>query len=112
MATKRSTVDDLIESLAGAGAAVARPMFGEYGLYLDGKLIGLVCDDKLYLKPTPAGRELAPDAPLGSPYPGAKPHLTLPPAAWADTAALCKLVRATFAALPALKPRKPRGGAK
>ena len=112
MATKRSTVDELLEALAGAGRATARPMFGEYALYLDDKLVGLVCDGKLYLKPTPAGRELAPDAPLEPPYPGAKPHLTLPPEAWADSAALGTLVRATFAALPAPKPRKPGGGVK
>jgi DNA transformation protein len=52
---------------------------GEYCIYLDDKPVGIVCDDKLYLKPTDAGRELIPDAAEESPYPGAKPHLVLPP---------------------------------
>ena len=26
-------------------------MFGEYGLYFDNKLFGLVCDNKLFIKP-------------------------------------------------------------
>ena len=31
-------------------------MFGEYGVYVDGKMIGLICDDQLYVKPTASGR--------------------------------------------------------
>jgi TfoX/Sxy family transcriptional regulator of competence genes len=31
-------------------------MFGEYGLYSSGKMVALVCDDALYVKPTAAGR--------------------------------------------------------
>ena len=44
------------EALAGAGAVSARKMFGEYGVYCDGKIVGLVCDDQLFVKVTEAGR--------------------------------------------------------
>lgn len=107
MATRQDTVDDLLHLLAGLGGVAARKMFGEYCLYLNDKPVGLVCDDTLYVKPTAAGRELAPDAPEGPPYPGAKPHLTFPPDTWGDGRDLCALLRATFAALPPPKP-KPR----
>ena len=58
MASKRTTVDFLLDQMAEAGAMSARRMFGEYGLYCDGTLVALVCDDQLFLKPTAAGRAL------------------------------------------------------
>ena len=83
-------------------------MFGEYCLYLNAKPVGLVCDDTLFLKPTAGGRELLPDAAEGSPYPGAKPHLKLPPAAWADADRLCRAVQATYLELPSPREKKKR----
>jgi hypothetical protein len=42
-------VDILLEHESGAGALSIKPMFGEYGVYLDGKIIGLIClPSKLY----------------------------------------------------------------
>ena len=109
MATKQETVDDLLGQLGGAGVVTARKMFGEYCVYLDGKPVALVCDDRFYLKPTPAGRELLPDAEEGPPYPGAKPHLVIPREDWADADAMARIVRATFDALPTPKPKKRKG---
>lgn len=36
MATQKRTVDDFLEQAVGAGALSAKPMFGEYGVYVDG----------------------------------------------------------------------------
>jgi len=47
MATQQRTVDYLLEQAAGAGTVTAKPMFGEYGIYIDGKMIGSICDDRL-----------------------------------------------------------------
>lgn len=103
MATAQSTIDDLLERV-GDGVT-ARKMFGEYCLYRDGKVVGLVCDDTVFVKPTPAGRELMPDAKDGPPYKGAKPQMIVPPERWEELAAL---LRATAAALPKPKPKKKR----
>ena len=108
MASRQSTVDDLLERLAGAGRVSARKMFGEYCIYLNGKVVALVCDDRLYIKPTAAGRELVPDAAEGPPYPGAKNHLVIPRKKWDDREALCELVKATYQELPQPKPRKKK----
>jgi DNA transformation protein len=108
MATPQATVDDLLDRLAGTGRVTAKKMFGEYCLYWNDKPVALVCDGVLYVKPTAAGRELVPDADEGPPYPGAKPHLVLPPAEWADRKALCRLIQATAADLPRPKLRKKR----
>ena len=55
MATRQSTIDFLLDQLADLPGVRARKMFGEYALYLDEKVVALVCDDQLFLKPTPAG---------------------------------------------------------
>lgn len=55
MATQQRTIDFLLEQVISAGAVDAKPMFGEYGVYVDGKMIGSVCDDQLFVKPTPSG---------------------------------------------------------
>ena len=94
--------------MAGAGPASARKMFGEYALYLDGKLFALVCDDQLFLKPTPAGRAHAPNLGEGAPYPGAKPCLLVTGDRWDEADWLSELVRITVAALPTPASKKPK----
>lgn len=108
MATQQRTVDFLLEQAVGAGAVSARPMFGEYGVYVDGKMVGSICDDRLYLKPTASGRQHAGPVAEAPPYPGAKPHLLVEADRWEDAAWLGDLLRATAAELPVPKPRKPK----
>lgn len=108
MATQQRTIEYLIEQAAGAGAVSARPMFGEYGVYIDGKMIGSVCDDRLYVKPTASGRHHAGPVSDAPPYPGARPHLLVEADRWDDAEWLGALLRLTAAELPAPKPRKPK----
>ncbi len=104
MATEAASIAYLLEQASQAGLS-ARPMFGEYGLYADGKFVGMVCDDALFLKPTAPGQALAPDAALAPPYPGARPHLRLEADHWDDADFLAALIRATATALPRPKPK-------
>lgn len=99
MATSQSTIDFLLDQLAGCGPVTARKMFGEYCLYFAGKPIGLVCDDQLFLKPTAAARALMPDPLEGVPYPKARPHLLVSADFWDDRQSLCQCVLATYHAL-------------
>mgnify|MGYP006285365105 CR=1 FL=1 len=108
MATARSTMDYLLEQLAGAGQMSCRQMFGEYALYRAGKVVGLVCDDQLFLKPTDAGRALIKDVREGLPYPGARPWLLVSGEQWEDADWLVKLVVETEACLPPPKIKKPK----
>jgi DNA transformation protein len=108
MATQQGTIDFLLDQLSAAGRVTARKMFGEYCVYLAGKPVGFVCDDQLFLKPTPEGRGLIPKPTEGFPYPGAKPYLLITPEAWDEREWLCQLVRTTADALPEPKPAKPR----
>ena len=108
MATARKTVDYILDQMAGAGSVSAKPMFGEFGVYFDGKMFAVICDDQLFVKPTAAGRALAEGAPEASPYPGAKPHLLIEADRWEDGDWLSELVRATAAELPTPKPKKAK----
>jgi len=99
-------IEYVLEKLAPAGDVGARKMFGEYGLYLDGKVIGLVCDDQVFLKKTEAGAELlGPDAAEGFAYPGARSSFVFED--FEDQDFVCQLFRASWEELPFPKPKKP-----
>lgn len=59
MASDRKTVEFLVEQMAGGGTVSAKAMFGEFGIYCDGEMVALVCDDHLFVKPTVGGRAFA-----------------------------------------------------
>jgi len=106
MATQQNTVDYLLEQLRGAGSVTARKMFGEYALYRNGKLVALICDDQLYLKPTAAGRALADGCVDCSPYPGAKPHILVEGDRWEDEEWLTRIIEVSAEELPEPAKRK------
>jgi TfoX/Sxy family transcriptional regulator of competence genes len=108
MATQKRTVDYLLEQAMGAGAVTTKPMFGEYGVYVDGNMIGLICDDQLFVKPTASGRVHAEPVSDAPPYPGAKPQMLIEADRWDDAEWLGELLRVTAAGLPLPKPRKPK----
>jgi TfoX/Sxy family transcriptional regulator of competence genes len=49
-----------------------RKMFGEYALYSQGKVVALICDNQLFVKPTDAGRSFIGEVTEAPPYPGAR----------------------------------------
>ena len=76
---------------------------------LDGKVVALICDDRLHVKPTAPGRALlGPTAPESAPYPGAKPHL-LADHLLDEPDRLVTLLRVTAAALPPPAPKRGKG---
>jgi TfoX/Sxy family transcriptional regulator of competence genes len=74
MATRKETADFIQQKLHDAKRFSVRAMFGEYALYADGKVVALICDDRLYVKILPASSGLESLCEKGEPYPGAKPH--------------------------------------
>jgi TfoX/Sxy family transcriptional regulator of competence genes len=105
MATQDRTVAFLLDQLGAVDGIAARKMFGEYGLSCNGKPIGVICDDQLFLKITAPGRAIAEGAEEVPPYRGAKPSLRIEPERWDDAEWLAQLVLATAAALPEPKPK-------
>ncbi|KAA0122853.1 TfoX family protein [Methylobacterium sp. P1-11] len=107
MASSQHTVDAILEQAAGAGAVTAKKMFGEYGLFLDGKMVALVCDDRLLVKPTHVGRSQIGAVREEAPYPCAKPCFVVHGERWDEADWLAELFRVTAAGLP--MPRRSRG---
>lgn len=100
MASQQSTVDYIVEQCRAAGPVSGRKMFGEYALFCDGKMVALVCDDQLFVKPTEAGRAYLGAVREAPPYKGAKPCFLIPGELWDDADWLARLIAVSAAALP------------
>ena len=109
MTSDASFVDYVCDQMSGAGVISSRKMFGEFAVYCDGKVVALICDDQLYVKPTAGGRALLDDPVETPPYPGAKPHFLVTDRV-DDREWLGALIAATAAELPAPKPKKRARG--
>ncbi|MEK4032279.1 TfoX/Sxy family protein [Methylocystis sp. IM3] len=107
MSSRQSTLDYIVEQMAKAGVVSARKMFGEYGIYCDGKMVALVWDDQLFVKQTAGGRDFIGDVTEGAPYKGAKPCFVISPEGWDDHEWLADLIRISTVELPA-PVKKPR----
>lgn len=105
MASRLEYVQYVAEQLSGAGEITYKKMFGEYGLYCDGKIFANVSDDQLFIKITEAGRRLFPGLPEAPPYPGAKDYFLIEN--MDDRDFLTALTLTTCQALP--EPKKKRG---
>lgn len=80
-------------------------MFGEYGIYSNQKIVGLICDNKLFIKPKNSGRDFIENIIMELPYEGAKPYFLIEDKI-EDSDWLSELVRITGPELPAPKPKK------
>ena len=108
MATRQSTVDYILDQLVSAGSISARKMFGEYALYCDGKVVGLVCDDTLYVKITDPGKIFAGKYyQEGNAYQGARPSIMIDEGRIEEREWLSELVRITAESLPLPQKKKP-----
>lgn len=106
MASKIEFVEFIAEQLGHAGTITYRKMFGEYGIYCNGKIFGVICDDQLYIKITEAGRKIYPKLQEAPPYDGAKNYFLMEDVE--DQELLTSLVTATYQELPEPKPKKKK----
>ena len=100
MGSTQDYVDFVQERIGLAGRITSRRMFGEFALYLDGKVVSFICDNSVFLKPLPANAPLAAALPQGAPYPGAKMYWVLDELL-DDTERLQEILLTTAEALPA-----------
>jgi TfoX/Sxy family transcriptional regulator of competence genes len=98
MASDPEFVKFVCEQLRGAGEISSRRMFGEAAVYFEDKVIGLVCDNQLFLKATEAGRAKIGVPTEAPPFPGASNWFLM--ADLDDPEFLADLIRVTAAALP------------
>lgn len=104
MASSNDFVQFIADQCSGAGEIVVKKMFGDYGIYCNGKIFGLICDDRFFLKPTESARPLLRTVELRPPYDGAKDYFYITDVD--DHDYLSALVSVTCKALPEPKKRK------
>ena len=105
MASDLSFVEYVVDQFEENCGVTFKKMFGEYGLFSEGKMFGMICDDRLLFKPTEGGRAYIGDVVEAPPYPGAKP-IFLIEGQLEDGEWLSELVRITTRELPTPKPKK------
>ena len=108
MSSKQSTIDFILEQITKAGKVCAKKMFGEYTIYCDDKVVALVCDDQLFVKPTRSGKEFITDYIEEPPYVGAKPCLLISGEKWDESEWLTELIKITASELPLSKKKVQR----
>lgn len=106
MASNVDFVQFVVEQCSGAGEIIVRKMMGDYCIYCDGILFGLICDNNLYIKVTEAGKALLKEIVLRPPYEGAKDYFYISDVE--DRDYLTELIKTTLPALPEPKVKKKK----
>ncbi len=95
------------ECFSAAGNIVIKPMMGGYLVYLNGKLIGDICDNELFLQRTPTSDRLLADPKLRYPYEGSKTLMHVFDR-FEDMALVLELLNGMYKELPEKRPAKNR----
>jgi DNA transformation protein and related proteins len=98
----------LLDQLSAVGGLSSKKMFGEYCLYVGAKVVALVCEDRVFVKPTPQGLALLGEPLLNPPYKGAKPHFELTADVLENRERFAHTILVTAHALPEPKPKKSK----
>ena len=93
------------ECFTEAGDIVIKPMMGGYLVYFNGKLIGDVCGDELFLKRTPTSDRLLAESELRYPYEESKTLMHVFDS-FDDKALIQELLEGMYVELPASKKKK------
>lgn len=109
MATDMGFVEYVCDQIRDAGRVRSRKMFGGVAIYCDDKVVALVGDDRLFVKPTSGGRAYIGEPVESPPYPSARPYFLIEDRI-DDREWLTGLIEATVRELPAPKPKKPKSG--
>ena len=108
MATSREYAFFVENLFRGVEGFSMKRMFGEYGIYLQGRVLGFLCDEQILLQDTPTARKLLPNAERKELFPGSKLFIIFSDE---DNHHLLQSVaQAMWEELPVPKPRKGRKG--
>ena len=105
LASDKEFVEYIVDQIVNVGTITYRKMFGEYAIYCNGKIVALVSDNQLFVKPTESGRAYIENVIEAPPYPGATPYFLIE-AQFEDSEWISNLIRLTAKELPEPKPKK------
>ena len=95
------------ERFSAVGEILIKSMMGGYLVYLNGKLIGDICNNELFLKRTPTSDRILADSEMRYPYKGSKTLLHVFDR-FDDAALIAELLEGMYADLPERKPKKAK----
>ena len=101
MASSKEYLEYILDQLSALQEITFRKMMGEYIIYYRGKIIGGIYDDRFLVKPTPAAKAKMPNAPMETPYEGAKEMILVDEVDNRDF--LTELIQAMYEELPEVK---------
>ena len=104
MASSKEYLDFILEQLSGLENVTWKAMMGEYILYLRGRIVGGIYDDRFLVKPTKSAVAMMPETDRELPYEGAKEMLLVDNVD--NREFLTELLTAITDELPAPKPKK------
>ena len=107
MSSDKEFVDFVVSQIKNAGIITYKKMFGEYAVYSDGKIAALICDNRLFIKPTEKGKAFIGNAIEAPPYPGAKNSFLIEDKI-EDSEWISQLIRITANDLPEPKQKKKK----
>jgi TfoX/Sxy family transcriptional regulator of competence genes len=111
VSTSEQTIAYIEDQLAGLDVRTAK-MFGEYCVYIDGKVTGFVCDDTLFIKPSQVDAAYLEGTELAPAYPGSKDYHSVPGDLLENGEWVRDAMQATANALPVPKPKRAAKGAR
>jgi TfoX/Sxy family transcriptional regulator of competence genes len=107
MANDSEFINYVVDQISSSGHVRFRHMFGGTTLYCNDKVVALICDNQLFVKPTEAGRTFIGDVVEAPAYEGAKNSFLISDGI-DDGEWLSQLIRLTEAELPKPRPRKKK----
>ncbi len=108
MATSKEFHDYILEYLQKVGVVSTRKMMGEYLVYFQGKLVGDICDNCFFLKPTQSVLQLMPDADRAYPYEGSKTLMVVVDDV-EETSLMSAILHKMYLELPEVKKKAKKG---
>lgn len=107
MASDVSFVEYVVDQIDDSLDIRYKKMFGDYGVWANNKIVLLICDNQVFVKPTAAGRAFIGEVVEAPAYPGAKNSYLINEQI-EDSEWLSELIRISEAELPPPKPRKKK----
>jgi TfoX/Sxy family transcriptional regulator of competence genes len=105
MATEPEVMEFILGKLGFVQHFGTRRMFGEYALYADGKVVGLICDNQLYVKIHKATSVLENICEKDPPYQGASLYYLVEESQLEEIDDLAEILLSLSAELPLPKPK-------
>lgn len=109
MASTQDYIDYIVDQI-GLENTSYKKMFGEYAVYISGKVVGFVCDNTLFIKILPENGSMGTDLERGPAYPGSKDYFIVDEQHLEDRGWLREFIQLTADSVPEKKKKSQKKG--